>query len=486
MRCLFKLSFILFLMLLITLKSIAQHPEAKRATHWYFGNGAGLDFSSGSPVAVTNSQMNAGEACSSISDVNGNLLFYTNGDTVWDKNHNVMPNGHGLNGCESSVQGALIIPQPNNPNLFYIFTTDCENFFGTGLNYSIVDLSLNSGNGDILNSQKNIFLTDSVMESLTAFQKCDTVWLMTHKGNSNDFLFYKITNQGLNTTPIINSIGSIPYYVSTAKFSPSGKKLVLVSGFSNPTFIELYDFNEGVLSNMMSLAVLSGEYGVEFSPNESMIYVATNGNMIFQFDISSNNQSIINASKSLIYDSFDNSSFFGIQNATNKKIYVSSSDIPAISEINNPNNQGLSSNFNFLNITTSGKLSSLGLPNYNVSYFDTSITEPCLDDTVIVSETPKIGLIIPNTFTPNNDGFNDLFTISLNGYEEINWRIYNRWGSELKIGELRIENNGMIVLWDGRTNSGIKVPDGTYYYIINLTKKGGEHETKKGFIQILN
>lgn len=471
--------------LLMVASCFAQHPEAKRATHWYFGNGAGLDFSSGSPVAVTNGQMESGEACASISDTNGNLLFYTDGDTIWDKNHNILPNGTGIMGCESSSQGALIIPQPNNPNLFYVFTTDCEIFFGSGLRYSIIDLNLNGGNGDVLTSQKNIFLTDSVIECLTAFQQCDTIWLMAHKGNNNDFLFYKITNLGLITTPIINSIGSIPYYVSSAKFSPSGRKIVLVSGSSAIPFIELYDFNNGLLSNLISLNPFGNEYGVEFSPNEDMLFVSANGNMIFQFDISSNNQTIINSSKTLIFDSFDNSSFFGIQNAINGNIYISSVGIPAISEVNSPNNYGIASSFNFLNIPLSGRFSALSLPNYCTNYFD-SLYNPnlCIIDTV----TQNIflnPLIIPNIFTPNNDGINDVFSIKLRGYENIAWKIYNRWGSELKMGELKIENDGFINLWDGRTNSGTKVPDGTYYYIINLTKNGDKMETKKGFITLL-
>lgn len=477
-----KIYFTILVVVSTVVAGFAQHPEYKRATHWYFGNGAGLDFSNGSPVAVTNSQMEAGEACSSISDFNGNLLFYTDGDTIWDKNHNIMPNGYGLNGCESSAQGSLIIPQPGNDSLYYVFTTDCENFFGTGLRYSIVDLRLNSGLGDVVIPQKNIFLTDSVVECLTAVEICDTVWLMVHKGNSNEFLFYKITSQGFNNIPVINTVGSIPYYVSTAKFSPSGKKLVFVSGLSNPAFIELYDFNNGILSNLISLNSLV-EYGVEFSPDESMLYVSTNGNMLFQFDISSNNQSLINSSKTLIYDSFDNSTFFGIQNAINGKMYISSVNTPAISEINNPNNQGIASNFNFLNILTNGRLSSLGLPNYNTSYFDTAMPEPC-SDSIIKNDSLK--LIIPNIFTPNRDGFNDEFSISLNGYKEINWRIYNRWGSELKMDNLKIENEGTIALWDGKTNSGTKARDGTYYYIINLTTKEGKQETKKGFITLFN
>lgn len=92
-----NLTFILLFMF-FTSYIQAQHPEAKRANYWYFGNGAGLDFSNGSPVAITNGQLDSWESCASISDINGNLLFYTDGDTVWTRNHTVMPNGTGLHG----------------------------------------------------------------------------------------------------------------------------------------------------------------------------------------------------------------------------------------------------------------------------------------------------------------------------------------------------------------------------------------------------
>jgi hypothetical protein len=72
------------------------------AAHWYFGNGAGLifDVSSGtvSPTSAAASTINTNEGCSSISDSNGNLLLYTDGRNVWDKNYQIMPNADYSNG----------------------------------------------------------------------------------------------------------------------------------------------------------------------------------------------------------------------------------------------------------------------------------------------------------------------------------------------------------------------------------------------------
>src|ERR1700741_32877 len=119
----------------------------KQTNFWYFGTLAGLDFNSGAPVFMTNGALNTAEGSSSISDAAGNLLFYTDGVSVWNKNHVQMPNGSGLQGAASTTQSALIIPNPGNPNLFYIFTLPDE---GSGnFCYSVVNMSLLSGTGDV-------------------------------------------------------------------------------------------------------------------------------------------------------------------------------------------------------------------------------------------------------------------------------------------------------------------------------------------------
>ena len=71
---------------------------------------------------MTAPPINSGEGSSSISDSNGQLLFYTDGVTVWDKNNAVMQNGTGLMGNGSSTQSALIVPCTCDK--YFIFTTD--------------------------------------------------------------------------------------------------------------------------------------------------------------------------------------------------------------------------------------------------------------------------------------------------------------------------------------------------------------------------
>ena len=79
-------------------------------------------------------------------------------------------------------------------------------------------------------------------------------------------------------------------------------------------------------------------------------------------------------------------------------------------------------------------------------------------------------ILIPNVITPNSDGTNDIFQLN---FPVIRTEIYNRWGQKL----FESSNDAF---WDGRTTTGNKVPEGTYYYIITT-----EEETYKGYLQLL-
>jgi hypothetical protein len=95
----------------------AQHEADK----WYFGTLGGLDFSSGSPVAITGS-LNSPEGTASVSTAAGTLLFYTDGVSVWDTTDATMPNGTGLMGDVSTTQAALVVPSPSSSSQYYLFT----------------------------------------------------------------------------------------------------------------------------------------------------------------------------------------------------------------------------------------------------------------------------------------------------------------------------------------------------------------------------
>jgi hypothetical protein len=97
---------------------------------WYFGQNAGLDFNQQPPDLLADGLMVAPEGCSAISDINGEILFYTDGRTVYsvvNDVHQQMPNGDNLSGDPGSAQSSIIVQFPSDETLFYIFTTNCTN-----------------------------------------------------------------------------------------------------------------------------------------------------------------------------------------------------------------------------------------------------------------------------------------------------------------------------------------------------------------------
>jgi gliding motility-associated-like protein len=329
----------------------------KQANNWYFGLNAGLNFETSPPTALVDSQMIASEGSGTISDAEGNLLFYTDGVTVWNKDHQVMENGTGLLGTgDSTTQNGLIIPIPNSIDRYYIFTI--EGFGGSnGLRYSEVDMSLDDGMGAVTEN-KNILLQTPMSEKMTAVYHSDgeQVWVIFHKGSffsySNEFYAYLVTPDGLSSAPVISAIGSIhgmPF--GQLKVSPDGSKLASVGGLLTYFNVcEVFDFNNatGEISNPVDLtsAVNMGSYSIEFSPNNRFLYVPpTNYQPIFyQFDLDAGDEeAILNSAVALS----DVPAYSSLQLAPDGKIYVSDGSLndqnllEYISVINYPNNKGL-------------------------------------------------------------------------------------------------------------------------------------------------
>ncbi|MDP6908228.1 MAG: gliding motility-associated C-terminal domain-containing protein [Flavobacteriales bacterium] len=84
----------------------------------------------------------------------------------------------------------------------------------------------------------------------------------------------------------------------------------------------------------------------------------------------------------------------------------------------------------------------------------------CLDTLVIPVDVVE-GLIVPNVFTPNNDGWNDVFDVRTSDVGAFNLIIYNRWGNVI------FENASPLISWDGTNLAGTEAPAGTYFYVIS-------------------
>ena len=368
-----KLIKILSIIILFSNVSFAQ----KEANIWYFGENAGLDFNGGSPVALTDGQLNTVEGCATISDANGNLLFYTDGSTVWDKAHLVMANGSDLNGNWSSTNAALIIPKPLDEDIYYVFTLD-ERGNSNGLQYSEVDMSLNSGFGDVT-SNKNILLETPVTEKITAIKVKDedAYWVVAHKWRSDEFITYKVTSTGINTTPIISVVGNYMGGFNTnaigdMKISPDGSKLALAILGQWECMLFDFDNETGVVSNpltVLSFTTESAFYGVEFSPDSQKLYTSISQKGIFQFNLNGTPSEIINSKTQIGTLSVFNKT---LQLAPDGKIYVAQNSSNYLNIISNPNTLGTACNYlsGTNGIFLNGRRSESGLPPFIQSFFN--------------------------------------------------------------------------------------------------------------------
>jgi gliding motility-associated-like protein len=95
-----------------------------------------------------------------------------------------------------------------------------------------------------------------------------------------------------------------------------------------------------------------------------------------------------------------------------------------------------------------------------------------------VNDLPSF-VSVPNVFTPNGDGSNDIFVVKSQGLEDFEIKIYDRWG--ILLSDFTNPQQG----WDGRTKGGVAVTDGTYFFIMNAKGFDGKSYQQNGFLTLL-
>lgn len=360
----------LFLFLLIHSSISAQFE----ASNWYFGSKAGIRFVNGKPEALTDGILSTTEGCATISDKNGNLLFYTDGKTIWNKKHEVMTSG--LEGHDSATQSGIIVPKPNSNHIFYVFTVHIIEP-PKGLQYTIVDMSANNGLGGV--TEKNIPVLSPTDEKVTAVRHKNNkdVWIITHKWNTDEYYSYLLTKDGLSKTPVINKIGLMhtgnsDISIGYLKASPKGNKLA--AAVKSLAKYELFDFDNttGKLSNFIELDASSSTaltYGIEFSSDGSKLYCSAGSvNEIYQFDLKEKTPEKIKASRFVVGKT---ESWTGaLQLGSDGVIYVSPYAVKHLGIIKNPNKKGADCGFEEKAIYLKGASTSIGLPTFLQTYFE--------------------------------------------------------------------------------------------------------------------
>ncbi|HQQ93716.1 MAG TPA: PKD domain-containing protein [Bacteroidia bacterium] len=321
--------------------------------------------------------MSFGEGGGTVSDNSGNLLFYSNGVDIRNALHATMANGLGIAQVNTATQTGMIVKQPGNNNLYYIFTTAVNAL------YTIVDMSLAAGLGSV--TVKGYTIYTNTTERQTCVRHCNgrDVWILNHELGSANFRAYLLDASGLSINPVISTVGEPINTVGGSngqlKISPDGKKLAMaVSGKSTPTIqamggFQIFDFNAatGQVSNFLSLDTATYAYGMEFSPDGSKLYgvisptVSPYPKTLYQWNVCASSPGAIIASRYTVGVNYSLpiTNPGCLQRAIDGKIYMAEA-LQSLSVIHNPNLSGSAMGFSLSSINLSPKYSSLGLPNY--------------------------------------------------------------------------------------------------------------------------
>ncbi len=289
-----------------------------RATqrYWFFGNAAALDFgpSFDTPQKVTGVGTTP-EGSTVVTDTSGNLQFWSNADTIYNRNGQPMLNGTGLTGSFSATQTVSAFPAPGRPGFYFVVTTSSNHTAGQ-LRYSEVDMSLDGGLGGVVTGRKNLNLgAATAFEDIQAVPNADGTgyWVITSTAGTGNVLAYAFDGNGPVTgTPVVTPLPNV--LAGTAGYhriqvSPDGSQLLLMSGDVAVDRMWLLDF-DGATGRMYPRVMWTGggtgnrAYGADFSPSGKYVYVSyIDGGQLLRWDIASyTTQAQLEAHPELVID----------------------------------------------------------------------------------------------------------------------------------------------------------------------------------------
>ncbi len=310
----------------------------------------------------------------SICDSNGNLLFYTNGVYISNKNNDTLFNSSNFDtgwatayyGSEGLGfdQGEFIIPFPEHQSDYYLFYITGEQIYRQGqyaiqplhLSYSVVDMNLDNGLGGVVADKKNIFaIQDTLLQGyITGVKHANgrDWWIIAHKYFSNEYYKLLVTPDSIHG-PYTQNIGSELIYNASGQsvFSPDGSKFAMLG----PTYVLDYmnfDRCTGDFYNSQTINIPNIDsdltIGCSFSPGGRFLYVSTRFTL-WQYDTWASNISS-SGIKVGVYDNFEDSSidvvFFTHTLAPDSKIYISTFNSTLhLHAINSPDSLGTACNF---------------------------------------------------------------------------------------------------------------------------------------------
>lgn len=339
------------------------HAQNLQNANWYFGDHAAVTFlpNPATPTGLNNSAMHGWESCASVSDPTGQLLFYTDGWTVYNRIHQVMTNGFGLLGDMSNSQMA-IVPRPGYPDRYYIIAMDGSSGNKNGLTHTEVDMAAGTY-GEVITQNKNIFFKDhngltinsqynfqysNGSEKVTTAKHCngEDYWIITQI--RSNIYSYKVTSTGISNVPVVSTayidseFNSSGHGQGNIKISPDNKRVAICYSAPNGG-VMLGSFNSATGQVTLDPAVINvadtSYLRLEFSPSSQYVY--------FMADAQLYVTSAFSNTATLISTSYPAGS---IQRALNGKLYITYATLPhqthlaALNDPDNPLNPGFQAN----------------------------------------------------------------------------------------------------------------------------------------------
>ncbi len=378
-----KYYFLCALFSLLFLLQAGSLYAQKEYNIWYFGKHAGIDFNTSPPSPLLNNKLFSWEAASGICDANGNLLFYTNGDTVMNRLHQPMKNGILTPKylIMSAVQGAIVVPVPGSCSKYFIFCSESiENRSINGyLRYSVVDMNGDGGLGEVIVSQKRLLPKPDESMALTLHSNGYDYWVAAMNRTTGEFNAIKTINGNIDSTIYRQSFQNLAVFSSYMKFSPNSKimyehNVPQAIAPSDSHYLNLFKFNNttGKLQNHLRVPIINSflwRHNAEFSPDSRFLYAiqsdpfgASYKFKIVQLDLSVWDSDSIAQSYKILYTGTPLLS--GIQLAPDGKLYVFGRTLDKLSTIHFPNLKAPACDFQLNDFDLGGRSFHWGTPYY--------------------------------------------------------------------------------------------------------------------------
>ncbi|MFC5272214.1 hypothetical protein [Adhaeribacter terreus] len=385
------------LLLVLCCFSPAKAQQLEGA-NWFFGGwaqtsipGVHLDFKGQKPVAVPyNSDFSLGAGVATISDKNGQLLFFSNSGVVFTRQiqnnkYLEMPNGKVFQ-TEDFTTSELITQSPVDPQVYYVFIVRGNWAQGNRKLYVVqIDMRLNNGFGDVVPNSFQL-LKREVGPGLAAMLHANNrdTWIVSYINTTDSVQAYLVNPTGISP-PVISTTGKVLSHEGRIKSSANSALLAAV-GLQQ---IEVFQFNRstGAVSSLHSLILPNPTkqtgWAFAFSPDNTKLYAGTRkpspspSNAMYsivQYDLAAGNTAQIQLSLNTIYNpgsSENGSIIMDMQLAIDGKIYVSRLDsLRHLSILTCPDNYGTASNFILRGVDALQK------------YFGNGTTLPALNQTI--------------------------------------------------------------------------------------------------------